>query len=84
MICFTKIYTLYRGVWSQRTGLEKTLFLVVTLILFGSVIVAASLYSVGYNRAISENEGLRYNIISLEIIIRNVKVDQVLKADTIA
>lgn len=50
----------------------------------GSVMVAASLYSVGYNSAISENEGLRYNIISLENILRNVKVDQVLKGDIIA
>ena len=74
-IVFTKkINTFFRGFCSQRTGLEKTLFLVVTLILFGSVIVAASLYSVGYNRAITENEGLNYNNINLKIMMMNFKI----------
>ena len=66
-VCFYKNKYVFRGFWSQRTGLEKTLFLVVTLTLFGSVIVAASLYSVGYNRAITENEGLNYNNINLKL-----------------
>ena len=46
----------FRGFWTQRTGLEKTLLLAVIVILIGSIAAAGSLYSVGYKNG-SQSKG---------------------------
>ena len=70
--CFYKNIYVLQKILESKNRTRKNSISCSNIYLAGSVMVAASLYSVGYNRAISENEGLRYNIISLEIIIRNV------------